>query len=450
MAARFAVGIDLGTTHTVVAWAPLDAGASETRVFDVSQIIAHGQMGARPLFPSALYAPLEQERGCGFDDPFGDAPWVLGEHARRRGAEVPGRVVASSKSWLVHPSVDRTAAILPWDGREEVPKVSPVDAAARLLSHVRRAWDVEHEDAPLPGQEIVLTVPASFDEVGRELTIEAARRAGIAPILLEEPQAAFYDWMTRVGRDGVGRLLAASGGEALVLVVDAGGGTTDLSLVRVSDVDRMTRVAVGPHLLLGGDNMDLALAHACEPALVEPGAKLDAARFVLLVAACRVAKESLLGPSAPVDAPVTILGGGAHLVGNVRTTRLTREAAEHIVLDGFLPLVAGDARPQRARGGITALGLPYERDPAITKHVAAFLARHLPAETLPDAVLLAGGVFRAPRMAGRLVATISGWRPGSQPIERLLDSDPELAVARGAVAYALARRGQGVRIRGGT
>lgn len=451
MSARFAVGIDLGTTHTVVAWTPLDAGASAARTFDTPQIIAHGQLRARSLFPSALYAPLEQERGCGFDlDPFGDAPWVLGEHARRRGAEVPGRLVASSKSWLVHPSVDRTAAILPWDGSDDVQKLSPVDAATRLLAHVRRAWDAQHEDAPLAEQDIVLTVPASFDEVARELTIEAARRAGIAPKLLEEPQAAFYDWMTRVTPDGVAQLLAVTGGEALVLVVDVGGGTTDLSLVRVSDVDQVARVAVGPHLLLGGDNMDLALAHACEPDLVETDGKLGAARFAQLVAACRMAKESLLGMSAPADAPVTVIGGGASLVGNVRTTRLTREAAERIVLDGFFPSVAVDVRPHRARGGITALGLPYERDTAITTHVAAFLARHLPAETFPNAVLLAGGVFRASGIAERLIATLSGWHNGTQPIERLSDAHPELAVACGAVAYALARRGQGVRIGGGT
>ncbi len=454
MAARFAVGIDLGTTNTVVAWAPIDGeaggahdrSAAKARVFDVPQLVAQGEVGKRALFPSALYAPLEQEL---LQDPFGDAPWILGEHARRRGAEVPGRLVASSKSWLVHADVDRTAPILPWGASDDVPKLSPVAAAARLIAHIRRSWDAEHAAAPLAEQEIVLTVPASFDEVARELTVDAARRAGIAPKLLEEPQAAFYDWLS--GRDELSRLLDAVGGEALVLVVDVGGGTTDLSLMRVSSVDRVDRVAVGPHVLLGGDNMDLALAHACEPRLVDPGHKLDAARFAQLVAACRGAKEVLLGGSPPDDAPVTVLGSGASLVGAARATRLTREETERIVLEGFLPMVPTDAKPQRARGGLVAFGLPYERDVAITRHVAAFLARHLPAGTTPNAALLNGGVFRAARIAERLIAALTEWRGGlGGPVHRLADADPDLAVARGAVAYALARRGQGVRIGGGT
>jgi molecular chaperone DnaK (HSP70) len=449
--ARFAVGIDLGTTNTVVAWARLDGDPSdqpraEARVFDVPQLVAHGEVAARPLFPSALYAPLAQETPT---DPFGDAPWVLGEHARRWGADVPGRVVVSGKSWLAHPGVDRTAAILPWGAGEDVPRLSPVEAAARLLTHVRRAWDAQHQDAPLAQQDIVLTVPASFDAVARELTVEAAGRAGMAPKLLEEPQAAFYDWMTRAARDGIARLLEATGGEALVLVVDIGGGTTDLSLVRMTGVDRVTRVAVGPHLLLGGDNMDLAVAHACESRLVAPDGKLDASRFAQLVAACRVAKESLLGDSPPDGAPVTMLGSGANLVGAARTTRVAREEVERIVLDGFLPIVAADARPQRARGALVAFGLPYERDAAITRHLAAFLGRHLPAGVMPNAVLLNGGVFRATRIAERVAATLSGWRDRT-PLERLAGVDPDLAVACGAVAYALARLGQGVRIGGGT
>jgi len=457
---RFAVGVDLGTTNTVVAWARLDGAAGPPRVFDVAQLVGRGEEGARPLFPSVLYAPLPGE--------VDGSEWLLGEYARQRGAEVPGRVVSSSKSWLAHAGVDRTAAILPWGGAEGAPKLSPVDAAARLLTHVRRAWDAQHPDEPLAEQELVLTVPASFDEVGRELTVEAARRAGLAPKLLEEPQAAFYDWMTQVGREGVTRLLAATGGEALVLVVDVGGGTTDLSIVRVDRVDRVdrtdrvTRVAVGPHLLLGGDNMDMALAHACEPRITGSGARpaagldareldarhLDGARFAQLVVACRAAKEVLLDESAPDDAPVTLVGSGASLVGATRTTRLARQEAETVVLDGFFPVVAADARPVRARGGLLAFGLPYERDPAITRHLAAFVARHLPQGQFPNAVLLNGGVFRAARVAERVVDALSAWRGGDR-LERLADAHPDLAVARGAVAYALARLGRGIRIGGG-
>jgi molecular chaperone DnaK (HSP70) len=455
MPARFAVGIDLGTTNSVVAWAPLEGAddvahgrpAAKPRVFDVPQLVAAGEVGARPLFPSALYAPLEHERD---EDPFGDAPWVLGELARRRGAEVPGRLIASSKSWLAHSDVDRAAPILPWGAADGVPKLSPVAAAARLIAHIRRTWDAAHARAPLADQEVVLTVPASFDEVARELTVEAARQAGIAPKLLEEPQAAFYDWLP--SRDDLARMLSAIGGEALVLVIDVGGGTTDLSLMRVSAVDRVARVAIGPHLLLGGDNMDLALAHTCEPRLVDAGDKLDAARFAQLVAVCRAAKETLLGPSAPDAAPVTVLAGGARLFGAARSTRLTLEETERIVLDGFLPIVAADAKPLRARGGLVAFGLPYERDVAITRHVASFLARHLPGTAAPNAVLLNGGVFRATRIADRVIAALSEWsgaEPG-RPVHRLTDADPDLAVARGAVTYALARLGRGIRIGGGS
>jgi molecular chaperone DnaK (HSP70) len=443
--ARYAVGIDLGTTNTVVAWAPLD-GDAEARVLEIPQLVAPGELAERALFPSMLYRPSEAAEKI--EDPFGDAPWALGEVARRRGAESPGRLIASSKSWLVHAGVDRTAPILPWGAPDEDPRLSPVDAAARLLAHVRKAWDARRPDDPLSEQDVVLTVPASFDEVARELTVDAAARAGLAPKLLEEPQAAFYDWMARAGPGGIARLLAATGGEARVLVVDVGGGTTDLSLVRVTGAAEIARVAVGPHLLLGGDNMDLALAHFAEPRLVDEGQRLDAGRFAQLVAACRAAKEALLGEAPPEDAPVTVLGAGARLVGATRTTRLARADAERIVLEGFFPLVAADARPQRARGALVAFGLPYERDVAVTRHVAAFVTRHAQAGR-PNAVLLNGGVFRAARIADRLVEVLGSWR-GETEVARLPDADPDLAVARGAVAYARARRGQGVRIGGGS
>ena len=456
--ARLAVGIDLGTTNTVVAWAPLDS-AGEAAVFDVPQLVGAGAVQARPLFPSLLYAPVEGER---HDDPFGDAPWALGEIARRRGADVPGRLVASSKSWLGHAGVDRTAAILPWGAPDGVPRVSPVEAAERLLVHVRSTWDVEHPGEPLAEQEVVLAVPASFDEVARELTVEAARRAGLSPKLVEEPQAAFYDWMVRSGEGGLERLVGRAS-EALVLVVDVGGGTTDLSLVRVvrapsdatgSGVTRVTRVAVGPHLLLGGDNMDLALAHLVEPRLASAGERLDPATFAQLVASCRGAKELLLGEAPADHASVAIAGRGAGLVGSVRTARLERDEVERIVLEGFLPIVEFDAGPQRARSGLVAFGLPYERDVAITRHVAAFVrrhAQHLPAGGAPSAILLNGGVFRASGIARRLVSAIHAWRgEGASEVTRLPDADPDLAVARGAVGYARARRGHGIRIGGGS
>jgi hypothetical protein len=265
--------------------------------------------------------------------------------------------------------------------------------------------------------------------------------------LLEEPQAAFYDWMATAGAAGLATLLSAVGEEAVVLVVDVGGGTTDLSMVRVSSSDRVERVAVGPHLLLGGDNMDLALAHTLEPRLGEGG--LDAARFAQLVAGCRDAKETLLGEAPPGDAPVTVVAPGARLVGATRTTRLSREEAERVVLEGFLPFVEPSASPQRARSALVGFGLPYERDVAITRHVAAFLRKHLPAGAWPNAILLNGGVFRAEGIAQRLLDAVAAWR-GGEPLARLPDADPDLAVARGAVAYALTRLGGGVRIGGGS
>jgi molecular chaperone DnaK (HSP70) len=445
-----AVGIDLGTTHTVVAWADL-AGPARPAIFPVPQLVTPVETEARPLYPSCLYAPVAGERAA---DPFGEAPWVSGELARRRGAEVPGRLVASAKSWLCHPGVDRAAPILPWGAGEDeadLPRISPIDASARYLAHVRRAWDEAHPADPLAEQEVVLTVPASFDEVARELTLEASKRAGLQVRLLEEPQAAFYDYLAGPGAGELGALLDRSGGEALVLVCDVGGGTTDLSLIRVARAAgdpplTIERVAVGRHLLLGGDNMDLALAHLCEGRLV-PGGKLDAARFGQLVSACRAAKERLLGDDSPGRARVTLLGQGARLLGNTLATDLEREEAERVVLDGFFPPAPRDARPERARSGLVAFGLPYERDVAVTRHVASFFARHAQHAGGPRALLLNGGVFRASRIVARLVAAIEAW--GGPPVELLPHADPDLAVARGAVAYALARRGRGYRIGGG-
>lgn len=454
------VGIDLGTTHTVVAWADPAAGERAGRIFPIPQLVTPAEIEARPLLGSFLYAPVEAERVA---DPFGDAPFVIGELARRRGGEVPGRLVASSKSWLCHPGVDRTAPILPWGAPEELPdlpRISPLTAATRVLAHVRRTWDEAFPEHPLAAQDVILTVPASFDEVARELTLEAARRAGLAVRLLEEPQAAFYDYMQSAGERGIEALVERAGGEALVLVCDVGGGTTDLSLIRVARAEgarpfEVSRVAVGHHLLLGGDNMDLALAHLCEGRLVQEG-RLDPARFGQLVLACRAAKERLLGGGdgdgdgggeIPDEMAVTLVGSGSRLVGGTLTTRLGREETERIVLDGFFPETPRDARPQRTRSALVAFGLPYEKDVAVTRHVAWFFARHAPEAKGPSALLLNGGVFRAPRIAERLSRAIDAW--GGPPLDVLPHADPDLAVASGAVAYGLALAGIGARIESG-
>jgi molecular chaperone DnaK (HSP70) len=446
---KYTVGIDLGTTHTVVAFAEHGKASAGVQVFDVPQLTSATEQQALPLLPSFLYAPAESEN---LADPFGDAPFTIGSYARRRGQEVPARLVASAKSWLGHAAVDRRAAILPWGSDAgEVPKVSPVEASRRLLEHVRRAWDERFPGAPLREQRLVLTVPASFDEAGRELTVEAAEQAGLHVRLLEEPQAAFYDYLTSAGTSGLESLLSEGRERALVLVCDVGGGTTDLTLIEVREGAggsvELERVAVGRHLLLGGDNIDLALAHELEARLVPPPGRLEPARFNQLTLACRAAKERLLSSDAPEALPISVAGTGSALVGATLSTRLTRAEVEATVLDGFLPHVARDAKPERTRAGLLAFGLPYERDPAITRHVAAFFARQTSARA-PDALLLNGGLFRAPRAAERLREVVSSW--GERPPSLLPHPDPDLAVARGAVGFGLALDGRGPRIGGGT
>jgi molecular chaperone DnaK (HSP70) len=446
MAEPITVGIDLGTTHTVLAYAE-QGGAPQ--VLPLPQAVGAAELDALPLLPSYLYAPLPNEAVV---DRWNDAPWTLGTHARRRGQEVPSRLVASAKSWLGHNAVDRQAAILPWGAdASETPKLSPLEASQRLLAHVQRVWDAAFPERPLAQQRVVLTVPASFDEAARELTVIAAERAGLQIRLLEEPQAAFYDYMERAGSGELERLLGPERQSALVLVCDVGGGTTDLTLIELrrgagGDLE-LERVAVGRHLLLGGDNIDLALAHLCEARLVPPPERLEVGRFSQLVLACRAAKERLLGKDAPDSVRISVAGSGSSLVGSTLATELGRADVERVVFDGFLPAVARDAAPGRSRAGLVAFGLPYEQDPAITRHVASFFARHSDRST-PDALLLNGGLFRAARAAERLRDVVAAWGDGK--VELLEHPDPDLAVARGAVVYGLSLGGRGRRIQGGT
>lgn len=431
------VGIDLGTTHTALAFGGHDLTPPE--VFPIDQWIDAGHRRARPLLPSFLFHPPGDPPA----DPFGDAPWTLGEWARARGQEVPGRLVASAKSWLSHSGVERTAAILPWGSdADDVPRLSPVEASARILGHVARAWDAAHPDEPLARQELVLTVPASFDEVARELTVRAADRAGLHVRLLEEPQAAFYDYLAREGAASLGRLLGEGRTTAHVLVCDVGGGTTDLSLIRVTarddDVD-LERIAVGKHLLLGGDNFDLALAHHLERRLVPEGGKLDAARFLGLVQQSRAAKETLLAPDAPEAVRFAVAGAGSALVGRAQSVEVRRDEVEALVLGGFFPAVQfGAPRPALSASALLAFGLPYERDPAITRHIVQFLERHLRtgedgAGIELDAVLYNGGPFRSDRLRRHLHSVLEG-ALGRSLVE-LAQPDPDLAVARGAVTF---------------
>jgi molecular chaperone DnaK (HSP70) len=442
---RFAVGIDLGTSNSALAYADLNEQDPQVHVFEVPQLTAAQATQPRALLPSHLYLPSAHEA-------LGSAP-VVGTFARDRGAQVPGRHVASAKSWLCHPSVDRTARILPWGAPPEVARLSPVEASARILAHLRDAWDKAHPDAPLVEQDVVVTVPASFDEGARALTLQAAADAGLPKLLLlEEPQAAFYDWV-RVHR---GRLVEELGTVQLVLVVDVGGGTTDLTLIKTAVAEdqppALTRIAVGDHLLLGGDNMDLALARTAEARIAKGGGRrLDAAQFGALVSACRAAKELLLRADAPERTTVTVPGGGSRLVGGALSAEISRDEARALLLDGFFPKVAASEAPAKAAraAGLAELGLPYAADPAITRHAAAFLQRH--AQTAGrqrvDAVLYNGGALAPALLADRLTSVISSWHG---PVKRLRNDAPDLAVARGAATYALVRRGLGLRIGGGS
>lgn len=465
---RYAVGIDLGTTNTVVAYAEPDS--RDIRLFDIEQLVAPGEIKAEPLLPSLRYQPAPGELPP--DElrlPWTQAaaePAVIGALARKLGAQVPGRLVASAKSWLSHAAVDRLAAILPWGAGDDVPKVSPVEASASYLAHVRAAWNSRFLQHPLEQQDIVLTVPASFDEGARALTVEAAHRAGLPRLKLqEEPQAAFYDWLFR-HRAALADELAQT---RLILVVDVGGGTTDLTLIKVTLQDgepQLTRIGVGKHLMLGGDNMDLVLAHLAEARLTggPDGAagRLSATRLSQLLERCRAAKEQLLVAHAPDQVPVTLLGTGSSVIGGARTVALARSEVERAIVDGFFPLIAPTEPVRQRRSGIVEFGLPYASDPAITRHVAAFLAQHASAARealgdtapaadalpVPDTLLLNGGVFRAAILARRLEEILRTWR--GQPLRLLHNENPDVAVARGAVAYALAREGLAPKIGGGS
>lgn len=463
-AACYLVGIDLGTSHIVVAYADLRQrkinDATDIHLLPIAQLIGPGAMAEQVLLPSVRYHPAVGEL------PPSDLPVlmqmgdetppqaVLGRYARDLGAQVPGRLVSSAKSWLSHAGVDRMAAILPWGAAPDVPKVSPVQASASYLAHVRAVWNARFPQAPLEQQDIMLTVPASFDEGARALTLEAARWAGLPTVrLLEEPQAAFQDWLLRHA-DQWAQVLAQS---RRVLVCDVGGGTTDLTLIQVEhgDVDgkgaggaagavpQLTRIGVGDHLMLGGDNMDLALAHWVERRLgAEAGtAPLSATRLSQLVQRCRVAKELLLGDNAPERTTVTLLGAGSQLLGAARSVEVLRSDVEQLVVDGFFPLEDASTRPQRRRAAIVEFGLPYPADAAITRHLADFLARHASTDApLPDTLLLNGGVFRAPALAQRLEQVLARWR--GAPLQVLHNDAPDVAVARGAVAHALVRAGR--------
>jgi molecular chaperone DnaK (HSP70) len=471
--AVYAVGVDLGTTNCALAATRLDvdpAAPAILDVLDVPQVINPGEVEPRPLLPSFLYLPHEQElpakalalpweAGRGF---------VVGGFARSQGARVPGRLVHSAKSWLaVTTDEGPHAAILPWQAPDGVSKVSPVEASTRYLTHLREAWDHAHQDAPLAAQELVLTVPASFDASARELTAEAARQTGLEKLtLLEEPQAAVYAWLAAHGDDWRKHLKAGD----VLLVVDVGGGTTDLSLITVGEETgnlTLNRLAVGDHILLGGDNMDLALAYAIKTKLEAGGKTLDSSQMSALTFACRDAKEALFAKMDMKTHPIAIAGRGSSLMGSTVRTELDRELLMQVLVDGFFPKVSADARPLKTRRmGLATLGLPYAQDAAVTKHLAEFLGRQVNAAQAqppvspamgasfihPTCVLFNGGVFKAKALQDRVVEVLNGWlsREQAAAVRVLAGQDLDHAVAKGAAAYARYRAAGGLRIRGGT
>ena len=455
MAAQYSVGIDLGTTNSVLAFTRFDPDVAPGAVelFPIPQIVSAANVEARSVLPSFLYLASEPETASGaYELPWGgERAFAAGEFARGQAAAVPARTVAAAKSWLAYHGVDRRQAILPWGAPGGTPKVSPVEASRRYLEHLAGAWNMAHPEAPLAGQRVVLTVPASFDASARDLTREAALEAGFPEgfVLLEEPQAALYAWLADAGERWRSRLRE---GDTL-LVCDIGGGTTDFTLIRVtSEAGRLElkRVAVGNHILVGGDNMDLALAHHAAQAFAARGVSVDAWQSVGLWHACRGAKESLLSGGSETH-PVTVLGRGRGLIGGAISLDLNRPDVTRLLLDGFFPACSVDAQPSRRRvAGFRELGLPFETDAAITRHLAHFLTQHGNGKPVrPTHVLFNGGVLKAAPLRQRLLDVIGSWF-AADPV-RVLEgnNDLDFAVARGAAFYGVAKEGKGVRIRGG-
>ncbi len=466
---KYIIGIDLGTTNSAVSYIDASEEKSSPAIFPIPQVVNAGEIEYQQVLPSFTYIPGNHELPEGSLALPWDAErsYCVGEFAREQGAKVPQRMVSSAKSWLCHGGVDRNAPILPWKSPEEIEKISPVEVATRYLEHMKEAWNTVQgmaEEDRFEEQSIILTVPASFDAVARELTVQAAERAGLKVTLLEEPQAALYNWLERLG-DRWRKTLKIND---LLLVCDIGGGTTDFSLISVQEEGGdliLERIAVGDHILLGGDNMDLALAMTVQQRLKEDGTKLDTWQLQALCQACRVAKEEMLADQKMKKHPLVVAGRGSKLVGASIKTDLTRDELQSVIIEGFFPKVTPDEHPRRGiRVGLVELGLPYETDAAITRHIAGFLsthqksiAHHMPEKDekgfiLPSAILFNGGVLKSDAIRHRIVEVVEGWSlaGGKEPVQILEGDDLDLAVARGAAYYGMVKRGKGIRIRGGT
>ncbi len=483
-APKFSVGIDLGTTHCVLSYIDTTNEDARVEVMPIPQLTAPGTVETRSQLGSFLYQPHEHEMNAGSRVlPWSSEPKALvGAIARNLGSKTPIRLVASAKSWLCHGGVNRRDAFLPAGSPEEVEKVSPLKTTELYLEHLKDAWNHANPEHKLADQDVTITVPASFDPAARDLTAEAARNVGFTHLtLLEEPQAALYSWIDNSNdtwRDEV------NVGD-IVLVVDIGGGTTDLSLVEVTQDEgnlSLNRIAVGEHILLGGDNMDLALAYRLKMKLAQEGKELAPWQVQAMTHACRDAKEALLNDAELQSVPIVVPSRGSKLLGATLKTELTQQEVQQTLVDGFFPQVAVTDHPvQKTRGALTQMGLPYAQDAGITRHIAAFLSKQAnalsgnseaaqqdfnpfanmpgmlgteaPAADFikPTAVLFNGGVLKSNLLADRLSDTINEWliNADAEFAKQLSGLDLDLAVASGASYYGAVRRGQGVRIRGG-
>ncbi len=488
MTKKFILGIDLGTSNSCLSLCEVETGRA--RGIDITQVLAPGVIGEKSLLPSVLYIPASGEYAEGsFVLPWDDAEAaesVVGTFARERAALVPDRLVTSAKSWLCNPHVDRRAPILPWQSDLAEAKISPLEASRRYLAHMRNAaihyLAREGLDATLDDCHVVLTVPASFDEVARSLTHEAAVAAGLGEVtLVEEPQAAFYAWIAHSEAEtNEAHWTEQVAAGDLVLVLDIGGGTTDLSLIAVAASPdglsknlELHRIAVGEHILLGGDNMDLALAYMLKGKIEEGGNELDAWQFLALVHATRVAKEKLLSDETVAEVPIAVPSRGSSLFAKTLSTALLREEVVAILVDGYFPLTAvGDLPAQRKSVGLQEYGLDYATEPAVSKHLARFLKRGLdnvrsdaelaallgtPADLeqlavlRPTAVLFNGGVFEAEPFRRRIVELLSSWLGSDAQLKELKSAGLDIAVSRGAAYYGAVRAsGKGIKIQAGT
>ncbi len=470
---RFSLGIDLGTSNSAIALSEVDS--DQTNIIEITQVLGPNQIGEKPTLPSALYIPHPDE----FPEGAFPLPWpsntrsIIGLFARDHGALVPDRLVTSAKSWLSNPHIDPRQRSLPWKSEIHEEKLSAFDCSRSYLEHMRESFRYavrnQGKDLDLADGQVVLTIPASFDDIARNLTAEAAEAAGLGKVvLLEEPLAAFYAWTAQAGKDWRAHVRPGD----IVLVCDVGGGTADFSLIAISEKDGaldLNRISVGEHILLGGDNMDLALAYALRAKLEADGKSISDMQLLSLTHSAGKAKVAMLEDESMTEFPIAVPTRGSSLLGKTVSTKLERQTLEQIVLDGFFATTGIDDLPQKTRrAGLQEFGLPYAADPVISKHLARFLTRSLEnvqssqalsalvsAESrsksflAPTAVLFNGGVFKAAALRRRVLDLLTAWNEG-QSVRELAGHEPDLAVAKGASFYGRNRiTGKGIRIKAG-